>query len=1127
MATAPLLQPGVEVIQEFRTVSPTIVTPTLVPCAIAPAFQVVDAMITNAAGSQVANPAAVVSVPALLMSVNTAPFTVMNGLVLNVSINNGPVQSFTFADPTSLGLDAGQVCDQIASQSPAGFGAFVVDKNGSMYVQLRTTAAGDGQLLKVLAGSANTALGFADGYQAAGVSSYNQTGVQIEQLNLPDPRGIADEMAVDTDSIRVFINTGKALKELSRSQTFLRNKKSAIYHPGVDVSFPVGPATFVGMTVTIQQGLQGVVETYTMGANPTNIGDLVTALNGLFTAPSSTVSAAVAQAAGNRLELVSDAGYILIKDSLINTYFGWAASDTGYTLNIADDGDGDATSPLIQVETDNFTTPSGPASITGTVAVTSELAIHNKTLLMSVDGGPEQELLINAGPIVGATDATYVGLDGLTFNFTVNGSAKACTFATPATLNEVILQINAAAGITVCYRVGSGTVLNFQVGGATAIPGGVVTLVYAGAGDDVLWGILKLDGLVSSPAAFVVKQTLSLAELITAVNAIMGDGFASDSSTYLKLQSSINGAESEVRVGRGTANTNLGLTNDSVANGLPYAPKVGDSVYADGVFIGNVAAVAPGGDSTKLKLDRELDLLFTAQAFYIEATNISLPIPSDRPTPDLVIDLSGAVLVKMEVLRNTEGFALANAGGSLMVAYKALRLDVTPQAKKAALLNFSDIITLETALGPLTPDNPLALMLYFMMLNAPGITISGVGVPEVSAAEPDGTVAGYEAALTFLEPQEVYALAPGSQEGGVHQACASHVVAMSAPEAGGERIVFINPAMPDEALPALVGSGEGDSLPSANWFDTHISSLASDLLSHNINPIGTIPVSDGLYLTVAGDTGKYNIAQISGTRVLVRVAFAPGQNDDGFYATPSALSGTLIGDGFSIHVRGDKLVTSTGLPDYDAIAQAYADLGGTYLNRRVRMTAPQKVGAIINGVEALIPGYYVCGALAGMTGQLPPQQGFTNYPITGFTRVVGSNDVFSRKQMNISAGGGTWWVIQSTAGAPLQTRMQVTTDLTSVETREHSITSIVDFVAKFMRAGLRNFIGLFNITQPFLDSLSTVVQGQLAFLREAGILVGGDLNNLIQDSTAPDTVLIDVTLDVPYPCNYIRLTLVL
>jgi hypothetical protein len=78
-----------------------------------------------------------------------------------------------------------------------------------------------------------------------------------------------------------------------------------------------------------------------------------------------------------------------------------------------------------------------------------------------------------------------------------------------------------------------------------------------------------------------------------------------------------------------------------------------------------------------------------------------------------------------------------------------------------------------------------------------------------------------------------------------------------------------------------------------------------------------------------------------------------------------------------------------------------------------------------------------------------------------------------------------------------------------------------------MRAGLRNFIGKFNITQPFLDTLSTVVQGQLSFLTESGVIIGGDLNNIVQDTSAPDTVLIDVTLDVPYPCNYIRLTLVI
>jgi hypothetical protein len=106
-------------------------------------------------------------------------------------------------------------------------------------------------------------------------------------------------------------------------------------------------------------------------------------------------------------------------------------------------------------------------------------------------------------------------------------------------------------------------------------------------------------------------------------------------------------------------------------------------------------------------------------------------------------------------------------------------------------------------------------------------------------------------------------------------------------------------------------------------------------------------------------------------------------------------------------------------------------------------------------------------------------------------------------------------------------RHQLTTDMTSIETRELSITKIIDFCAKTMREGLRSFIGRFNITQNFLDSLGTVVQGQLGFLTESGIIIGGDLNNIVQDEDTPDTVLIDVTLDVPYPCNYIRLTLVI
>lgn len=1119
MATE-LLQPGVTVIQEFRTVSPTIITPTLVPCAVAPAFQVVEAMTTNAAGSQVANSEAVVSVPAILVSAVPAPYTTMNGKTLNVSVNNGPVQAFVFADPTSAGLDAGQVCDQIAAAGPVGFGAYVVDSNGSMFVQLRTIASGDGQTLKVLAGDANAVLGFADDYEAFGISSYKQTNVRIEQLNFPDPRGIADEMVVNTDSIRVFINTGKALKEVSRSRSFLRNKREAVMLGNTAPSL----SPYVGLTIAFTQGLQGTPETHTLTVSPVSLSALVTAINALFASDGS--KATVEASLDGNLNLISPAGTILMPNpGTATTQLGWVPY-TASTLTVVEDPQGDPTSPVIQVLRENFPAPAGTASLTGTTTLSAPVAINNRTFQVSRDGNGLQEIIFVADPISGTTGAVSTGLDGLELHFTVNGNSKTCTFVTPATLAVAVQQINSAAGSIVCYITNTDKI-NFQVGGATPIPGGDVTLVYGGTvNEDTVYAALKIDGLVTSPTPSIVYQTNTLAEIVTEINAVMGSGFASASSNHLKLMTVLTGTEAEVHVGAGTANSLLGFTSGTTVNGAPLPPKVGDEVYADGVLIGKVAAVAPGAVATNLKLDQSLALDFVAQSMYIESVNIPDSLPADRPTPDLVIDPSGAVLVKMEILRDTDGFAQTNTSGALMVAYKALRLDVTSQSKNPALLNFSDITTLEAALSPLTTDNPLGLMLYFMMLNAPGVTISGVGVNEVSAANPDGTVAGYAEALTFLEPQEVYALAPASQDGGVHQVCVTHVTTLSEPESGGERVVFINPEMPNEDLPVLVDSGEGDSLPSTNWFDTHVASLATDLLAHNINPVGTIPVSAGLYLVVAGQTAKYSVAQVSGTRVLVRVAFAAGTNDDGFYSQVN-LPSDLISDVFTLYIRGTKLVTSTGLPDYDRIALAYQKLGQTYLNRRVRMVAPQKVGAVINGGEQLIPGYYACSALAGMVGQLTPQQGFTNYPITGFTRVVGANDVFSRRQMNVGAAGGTWWLVQSTAGAPLQTRMQVTTDLTSVETREHSITSIVDFVAKFMRVGLRNFIGRFNITQPFLDSLSTVIQGQLAFLSDSGILVGGDLNNVIQDSASPDTVLIDVTLDVPYPCNYIRLTLVL
>jgi hypothetical protein len=208
------------------------------------------------------------------------------------------------------------------------------------------------------------------------------------------------------------------------------------------------------------------------------------------------------------------------------------------------------------------------------------------------------------------------------------------------------------------------------------------------------------------------------------------------------------------------------------------------------------------------------------------------------------------------------------------------------------------------------------------------------------------------------------------------------------------------------------------------------------------------------------------------------------------------------------------------------MAATYGGIAAGFKNRRLWQITAAQTAATLDGLEQVLPGFYLCPGIAGMIARQPPQQSFTNFPMTGYTRVLGTSGYFTEKQMNQMAAQGCYLIVQDSVGAPLIARMALTTDMTSIETRTDSITKVVDFTAKFMRGGIRNFIGRFNITQGFLDTLGHVIQGLIGFLTDTGVLIGAHLNNIIQDADAPDTVLVDITLDVPFPCNYIRLTLV-
>jgi len=177
----------------------------------------------------------------------------------------------------------------------------------------------------------------------------------------------------------------------------------------------------------------------------------------------------------------------------------------------------------------------------------------------------------------------------------------------------------------------------------------------------------------------------------------------------------------------------------------------------------------------------------------------------------------------------------------------------------------------------------------------------------------------------------------------------------------------------------------------------------------------------------------------------------------------------------------------------------------------------------------VLPSHFAAAAVAGQFGHQPPAQPLTNFPIAGIRSVQGSHDTFKKSLLDDIAGGGVYVLYQESANGPVMSRMQLSTDVTTIERREASITRAVDFVAKFLRNSLRNLIGRFNITPEFLNNLATVVQGQLAFLGPDGLRVvaNAQLNSVLQDESNPDTILVDVILTPLYPCNYIRITLVI
>lgn len=1043
-AASEIVRPGVEVIQEIRQVSPTILAPTLAPCVIGVCKQIVEVL--NSDGT--INSDALTSAAAVATAENGQASYDLNGTTLVVSISEGPEQTFSFTGTNPFTAVAAAAAINGSTPAPSGFSAYAVnvgtEASPDWRLQLRTTAAGASASIRLVGGVSLTAFGWGSrvGWTYYGIGAYKNFAAYLPQTSLPDPRDIMDELNVEEDSIRAFVDLGTEIREILRSETFLRK---------------------------------------------------------------------------------------------------------GTTIAVVDDNDGDATTPFVNVSESLIAAATAAQTGVGTVDLSADVEVHNTTFIASLDGGQYQTLDFIGQPIV-STDSTtpwdYVGtLQGGTLLLEVNGTAVTVTFGgAVADIDDIVSDINTQ----VAAIVGAGTIVAYRCGlwGDVDVAGDYMGLFFGGAPPTVVSGTeVEVTGGTTATELFgaatakqvnrAEKQNASqpIGGILDQLDGLWGGTFSNiDGSNYLYLESPSKGAESVIIVdGDSTSLTVLGFALQAGRHvGGAFPARIGDSVYADGGWIGDITQIHSGGVVGKLKLSQESALTATWSSWYIVAKNLDLQDSSTYgntyPTPDLFINTQGDIQIKHDILRDTSGDVVTlTSGVNLYHAYTALRLDVSADAENPSLLAFGDSTELEAALAPITPDNPLAYGLFLALQNAGANYVYGIGVGATSSDAPYGTETAWQSALDFLEAKDVYGLAFMTDSSVICQAGRTHVLSMSEPEQKGERVMYFWLGRPTRESDTIVASGtDGDRL-SNTTFDTKIPTLTQALLAQGIDP-GAITVDDDVFLDIGSDSINYNIGSVSGTVVTVNKVFASDEDTEQFYTRTENLPTTAISDTFSVKIRGQAIANTTAgkiqeIETISARAEGFA-------SRRCRMQQCDQVKVTVSGVEQLVPGFYASAAKAGQLAGNGPSQPYTEFPIAGFTGVTGSNDIYKPSLMNQAAGSGTEWLIQEGDGAPIKSRHQLTTDPSSLETREQSITNALDYGAKLLRTIMRFYIGKYNITDTYLQNLSTIAQAGLEYIVDKRVWQGGDLNNVLQDETNPDTILVDVTVSVFSPANRIRITLI-
>lgn len=213
------------------------------------------------------------------------------------------------------------------------------------------------------------------------------------------------------------------------------------------------------------------------------------------------------------------------------------------------------------------------------------------------------------------------------------------------------------------------------------------------------------------------------------------------------------------------------------------------------------------------------------------------------------------------------------------------------------------------------------------------------------------------------------------------------------------------------------------------------------------------------------------------------------------------------------------------LTSFDDVLSVIGGYAASKSNKRATVVYPDKATMVLSdGSYHELDAPFIAAAYAGLEASLPVQQSKTRAKITIFNELKGLK--MTRSQKNALAEKGVMILEQPFGpGTDIIIRHQLTTDMTNAQTRENSLLGITDYCSKYLRTSVEQYIGKYNITPDTISRVKGSLSSALSQLTNDGVIISGVIKSIAQDVNNPDSLLVEVEILPPYPCNYIKITL--